>query len=71
MPTIRPLRANHTDTVEIHWTLPDGRAYYERYTCPPAATREARQTRDPADRRIRHPEPDQTNNLEPDPAPEK
>jgi hypothetical protein len=38
-------RALQGETVEIQWTLADGTIYYERYTCPPKATREVRLAR--------------------------
>jgi hypothetical protein len=41
---IRTIHANETETVEIRWVLLDGSVHYERYTCPPAAVRHARQT---------------------------
>lgn len=42
MPTVKPIHVNHTETVDIHWRLADGRVMVERRTCPPAATTTAR-----------------------------
>ena len=39
---IRTLRAHASETVEVQWTLLDGRVYVARYTLPPQATLEAR-----------------------------
>jgi hypothetical protein len=45
MPIIRPCYAFHTEVVEIHWRLEDGRLFHMRYTCPPKDVIEARLSR--------------------------